>query len=208
MTFKQKLENFKYYYKWHTIIAVFVIFLAVIGIKSCVESKEPDINILYVSDKYVQNDAGEKFQKQLSQNNFITDVNKDGKEYFYFEPVIISYEGNDNQNFAVYQKLQVQMFAGQQSLMLVHQYVLEDYDGAFENIGDYAKEDDKTFTGNQKFVSGISVEGNKFLEDIGINTENLYIAMHVRTEKQIKKGELEDEYKQAYKILDFILENQ
>ena len=74
MTFKQKLENFKYYYKWHTIIAVFVIFLAVIGIKSCVESKEPDINILYVSDKYVQNDAGEKFQKQLSQNNFITDV--------------------------------------------------------------------------------------------------------------------------------------
>ena len=79
------------------------------------------------------------------------------------------------------------MFAGQQSLMLVHQYVLEDYDGAFENIGDYAKEDDKTFTGNQKFVSGISVEGNKFLEDIGINTENLYVAMHVRTEKQIKK---------------------
>ena len=92
MTFKQKFENFKYYYKWHTIVAIFVIAITAFGVKSCVDSKEPDINILYVSDKFVSDDTSEKFQKILEDNNLIKDINKDEREYFFFESKDIDYK--------------------------------------------------------------------------------------------------------------------
>ena len=208
MTIRKKLENFIYYYKWHTIVAVLVILLVAFGIKSSLDSKEPDVNILYVSDKATAAEASENLKKTLDKNKLVKDVNKDGEEYLYFESLVLSFDDSNNQDFALYQKLQVQMFAGTQSLMLVHQYVLEDYDGAFEDIGEYADKGLKTVSGVQGFVTGISVEGNKLLESAGINTENLYVSMHVRTEKQKKKHELEEEYKLAHEIMEFILDNQ
>lgn len=208
MAFKKRIENFFYYYKWHTVAAIFVILILLFGIKSSIDSKEPDLNILYVSDKVTAPEATNNFKKTLDENKLIKDVNEDGEKYFYFEPLVLSFDDNSNQDYALYQKLQVQMFTGVQTLMLVHQYVLEDYDGAFDNIGAYAGKDDKTFKGSEKFVTGISVEGNRLLEDIGINTENLYVSMHIRTEKQQEKGELEKEYKLAEKVLEFILDNQ
>ena len=91
--------------------------------------------------------------------------------------------------------------------MFLHQYVVEDYDGAFEDMSSFAG-DRKTVVGKEGYVTAVSVEGSKYLESLGINTENLYITVHRRTEKDIKKGKLDREYELAHKIVKFVLEQE
>lgn len=47
--FGKWLENFWYYYKWHTIIAVILIVGIIVGISSCVSRKKMDLCIYYFS---------------------------------------------------------------------------------------------------------------------------------------------------------------
>jgi len=207
MTFKQKAEHFFYYYKWHVIIAIFVVIILGLLLKSCTASKEPDINIAYISDKAVSNEAYDKLFEKLQKNNLIADINKDGEPIFYFDPLEVDFE-TSSQDYEVYEKLQLQLSVGTQTLIFAHKYALEDFEWAFDDVSEYANETNKTFTNSKGTIIGISVEGNKFLESIGINTENLYASMHIKTAEQKDKNGLDAEYKHAYKILEFILENQ
>lgn len=207
MSFKEKRENFWYYYKWHTLIGILVILVVVYAVKTSVGSKENDLFMVYVSDMVVNSDSSDMLEKDLKDNDILKDVNGDGEKVFYLDTMIVSMEDNNN-DMAVMQKLQVYMMAGEQSLMLVHKYIPEDYDGAFEDISAYASEDDVTYTGADGKVTAISVEGNSYLEKLGFNTENLYIAIHARTEKQEKKHVRDGEYENARNTLKYILDNK
>ncbi len=207
MSFKKKLENYWYYYKWHTVIAVFIIFVVGFTIKSATESKENDLFMVYVSDKAIDTDVSGKLGKDLEKNKLIKDVNGDSEVNFYLDTLVTSLDGN-NSDVASMQKLQVYMLAGEQSLMLVHKYIPEDYDGTFEDISAYASEDDTVYKGSNGKITAISVEGNSYLENMGINTENLYIGIHARSDKQIEKHERDAEYKMAHNILKYILKNK
>lgn len=206
MTFRKKLENFFYYYKWHTLAAVFIIAIVGFSVHSSMTSYEPDLNMVYVSDKPMASDTSERFEKSLKSASLVSDVNGDGKVRFLFEPMVMSMD-SENADYTLAQKLQVYMFAGSQSVMFLHQYVVEDYDGAFEDMSSFAG-DRKTVVGKEGYVTAVSVEGSKYLESLGINTENLYITVHRRTEKDIKKGKLDREYELAHKIVKFVLEQE
>ena len=52
MKFKKKLENFFYYYKWHVVAGIAAILILIPMIMSFTDNSEPDLNIIYVSDKY------------------------------------------------------------------------------------------------------------------------------------------------------------
>ncbi len=206
MTFKEKLENFFYYYKWHTIIAVIAVALIGYCVHSSLTSHEPDVYISYVSDVPVSSDTASKMEKSLAENSLMKDVNGDGVKRFLLDPTVVSMDTSDGSDYAILQKLQVNMFAGSQTLMLVHKYVVEDYDGAYEDMSAFA-EYGETIVGEENFPTAVSVAGNKYLEDMGINTENLYLAIHRRTEKDVEKGERNAEYALAYDVAKFILEN-
>lgn len=207
MTFKQKAEHFFYYYKWHVIITVLAVIILGLILKSCTSTKEPDISIAYISDHAVSSEASDKLFEELQKNKLIYDINNDGEPFYYFDPFIVDFE-NTSQNYDIYDKLQLQLSVGTQTLTFAHQYALEDYEWAFDDIGKYAKDSHKTVTGSNGSVLGISIEGNKFLESVGINTENLYVSIHKRTAEQKGNNNLDNEYKCAHKILEFILENQ
>ena len=208
MTFKQKAEHFFYYYKWHVILTVIAVLVAGLIFKSCTSVKEPDVNIAYISEASVSTETYDKLFEELKKNNLILDVNGDGETGFYFDPTIVKFTNATSEDYQIYEKLQVVLSAGSQSLILAHQYALEDFEWAFDDIGKYAKDSDKTVSNSKGAVIGISVEGNEFLESIGISTENLYVSMHLRTESQIKKGKFEKEFAHAHEILKFILEKQ
>ena len=52
MNFKSKLQNFWYYYKYYLLIGTVLIFALFVAINSCVNRKNYDLNILYVSYGY------------------------------------------------------------------------------------------------------------------------------------------------------------
>ncbi len=207
MSFKKKTENFWYYYKWHTIIGILALVLIAYAIKSSVGSKENDLFMVYVSDKGVNPASCDMLETDFKDSDILKDVNGDGEKVFYLDNMVVSMDGTNN-DMALLQKLQVYMMAGEQSLMLVHKYIPEDYDGAFEDISAFASEDDVTYTGAEGKITAISVEGNSYLESLGFNTDNLYIALHARTEKQEKNHVRDGEYKNARRALKYILDNK
>ena len=207
MKFKKKLENFFYYYKWHVVGGIAAILILIPVIMSFTDKSEPDLNIIYVSDKYVSIDVSKNFEKSLNDQKLIHDIDNDGKKTFVFDPLVISYDDN-NQDMAIMQKLQVYMMAGEQTLMLVHRYVAEDYDGAFEDISKYDPGDGTAYTGREGFVTAISVEGNRYLEGLGINTENLYVTMHTKTQSKKKDEKRDKAFNAAYEVLEYILNNK
>ncbi len=64
---KEKLENFWYYYKWHTLIAVFFIFVIVVMITQMVGREEHDIKILYAGPYMISDNASNELASTVEQ---------------------------------------------------------------------------------------------------------------------------------------------
>ena len=78
----EKLENFWYHYKWHTIVAVFVLVVGVILTLQLCTKVDYDMHVIYAGEKIIKN----------------TSLSGDGKsEYFDFVSVLGSI-GNDENN--------------------------------------------------------------------------------------------------------------
>lgn len=88
----EKLSNFWYYYKWHTLVAVFVVIVAVVLIVQCCSREKYDIYILYAGDKSISNSSqdGNISERMKFINSFGTvcsDFDGDGKISIAFKPL-------------------------------------------------------------------------------------------------------------------------
>lgn len=76
---KQKFQNYWYHYKWHTIAALFAVFVVVLIVSSKVTTPEPDVLLYYGGPSYFSEDA-----VQAVEDAFATvmaeDKNGDGKK--------------------------------------------------------------------------------------------------------------------------------
>ena len=202
---KERLENFLYYYKGHIIAALFIVILIVIGFRSCAEKTMPDLKMVYFSTGFVKDESAAALEQDLRDNGFVKDIDADGEAQFYIDRITHDFDVNGTADEATINKIQTMIYAGDHTLVLAHRYALEDYDGCFEDISDKADGFDVFVSPEESFVSGISVEGNTYLESLGINTDNLYVAMRRRTQKQLEKGSDEQQFKVAYEVMDYIL---
>ena len=80
MTFRQKWENYWYHYKWTTFIAVFIVALIIIGIKSFTSKTNPDLYMVYLSNTIIQSDDINNIEKLITvQGGDTTNDNKQHK---------------------------------------------------------------------------------------------------------------------------------
>lgn len=77
MTAKEKRENFWFYYKWHVVAAVILVFLAAYFIKDVMFKTEPDYTVGVLTDGGLQTGALEALEAALPQ--FFDDCNGDGR---------------------------------------------------------------------------------------------------------------------------------
>ena len=79
LTFKQKMQNYWYHYKWHTLAGLFILFVGAIIVFSKISTPEPDTLLYYGGPAYFSEDA-----VQSVENAFATvmseDKNGDGKK--------------------------------------------------------------------------------------------------------------------------------
>lgn len=55
----EKLSNFWYYYKWHTLVVLFAVIVAVVLVVQCCSREKYDIYILYAGDKAISNSSSD-----------------------------------------------------------------------------------------------------------------------------------------------------
>ncbi len=93
-TFKEKLVNFWYHYKWHTIVAAFVILALIVCISQCSAKPSYDIQILYAGSAMIKvKNEGADFSDienmMSSSKRVVPDIDGDSEQvisitnYFY-----------------------------------------------------------------------------------------------------------------------------
>lgn len=79
MSFKKKLENFWYYYKIHTLVAIFILIVVAITVQQCASKVDPDMTVVVATNNPVlSQDNQDRLQNYLG--TFTSDLNKDGKK--------------------------------------------------------------------------------------------------------------------------------
>ncbi len=90
MTIKQKIENFWYHYKWHTILSLAVAFALAVGVTQCATRVKYDQTCILYCDRVVPDNTVAALERQLQA--LVTDA--DGNGEALLELVNVSYDAD------------------------------------------------------------------------------------------------------------------
>jgi hypothetical protein len=134
--FKKKWENYWFYYKIHTIVAVLVIIVLAVLIKQCADRVEPDMTIVLVSNNVMlTDDQTTRLDSQLSKLS--ADVNNDGHKSVQVEVLYMDKNQDGQMLQALQQKLMVEEAATDDALYITddaYYKILSKSKGFFVNL--------------------------------------------------------------------------
>ena len=107
--------------------------------------------MVYLSNAIVTDESVDKIETGIIDKASLGDVDGDGKIIVFMEHIVSQFDVNAYVDEATAGKIQTVMFGGQHTLMLVHRYALEDYDGIFET----------------EAVISVYTKGTEYLEKLG-----------------------------------------
>ena len=102
--FKKKLENYWFYYRIHTIVAVVLILIVGVLVKQCSDRVEPDVTVMIVSRTVNLTDAQTASIQNMLQK-YTTDINGDGHKVAECECYYFGDAENAQMNYALQAKL-------------------------------------------------------------------------------------------------------
>ena len=196
---KSKLSDFWYYYKWHVIIAVVIAAILAFTIRDCSHKVEPDVSVRGILNAYVAEESRQALEQTLYDAGLIPDINADGKQNCMLQLLTVPAEVKSEQDMAVQMQITLGFAADDAVLYLIDEEFLELYEeqGIFQPLDVFAAQ--QTVPQEQLYVGpetgevlGVSLQGNALLEQCGMNTETLYLAM-----RMIRQNEQDDPEVQA-----------
>lgn len=137
MTFIQKLENFWYHYKWHTLFGIFAAVVAAVCISQCAGRSEPDAMVMYVGEiKNMLIPAQDSRDQSLEDDVMREDYNGDGEkkvEVFQLIIPVVEVGGEYDYDDAVAQtnnterqRMYTEVATGVSVVYLLHPYIYEE----------------------------------------------------------------------------------
>ena len=182
MTFKEKLSNYWYYYKWHTVIGALALVFLLITLVECAQKKTPDLSVAYAGYEYITTD---EFQNDISE--IVGDVNGDGIEYVFVDNITIPKEIKTEQDLAMNQKLILLFVDGETRMFILERDFMDAYVDAFENLDgilpDDTLENALEYEGKKIAVSTLNCPK---LEKYGLSKDNLYMGILTINENNLK----------------------
>ena len=203
---RAKLENFWYHYKWHTIISVFLVFVAVIGIWQYIDTPQYDYQIILYTSRSDTTALATALNKELCALG--DDINGDGE--VNVQIYNMSYGDMDsNSNFrnSQAQALRGELMSDRCFLIITDEDRFEQLDqqGYFENSqlpdnnGKSYRIDDKSAFG-QKLISDFNEMHYNYDKDI---ENGLYFSVRYANSDDAEIIRKREEQKQLlYKIME------
>lgn len=135
MTFIQKLENFWYHYKWHTLLGIFGLVIGLICIVQCAGQKEPDAMLMYAGRFKVP----EEYRENSIETIMKKDYNNDGEKNADVFQIIIPIMETDGEfeledkvaitNNEEFRRFYTELANGSSVIYLLHPYLYEQAKG-------------------------------------------------------------------------------
>lgn len=191
-TFKEKLNNFWYHYKIHTILASFLIVVLAVSVTQCARRPKYDLEILYFAYKPAIDaqtlSMGDYFQK------FAEDVNGDGEVNINVINCSVNDSNKDPSRFTMFSKVQAILASEETvSVYVVDQKAMEYFDDALDisifkekptPLGDEFYE--KTAIANYTLPKDLSV-GLRAIKGTTFENKEKAVQAHKAGEKFIEK---------------------
>lgn len=117
-TFKEKLDNFWFHYKWHTIAILLALVVLCTGVSQCAGRTNYDMEIVYFAFKPIQDERVEKIAEYFE--DITSDINGDGEVHVQIINCSItkSPTGSDY-DMAIIQKLQTTLAGNPSALLFI-----------------------------------------------------------------------------------------
>ena len=207
--FKSKWDNYWYYYKIHTWIGIFVVFVLAVTITQCVQTVKPDVYIDLVTSVPVTDSS---IALDGVFDDVLTDVNEDEKKHISISTLYLSEEMKSEQDMAMQQKMMLELAAGDVSLFIFDKINLDRYitQDAYSPLSDFIdltpyQAMDGKLVERDGVPYAISLKGSKKLQELGFATDDLYGAFRFVPEKAAKDEKKMMEYQNAAAILTELL---
>lgn len=118
-------QNYWEYYKLHTIAVLFVVILTAVGVRSCMNKVDIDLNVMYVGEYLMP--MPEKLEAMLKES--VKDVDGDGKVTINISNDAYSGGKDVEAGVAIFNKIDAELMAGDPFILMTD----EVYIGRFEN---------------------------------------------------------------------------
>lgn len=176
----KKFKNF-FYYEWKKLLLIILVAsLVVVTIKQCTAKVHTDLGVLYVSD--INPGDISPLAENIKSLSVIKDTDSDGEVVVKTRTILISSDDALNMEQQVPQQIQFEIISGENMLFIINEETLKTYAAelSFADIGDVT---DKQGIPEEKCrayptgeVYAVSLEDNKLLTSLGINTKNMFVA--------------------------------
>lgn len=203
---RAKLENFWYHYKWHTIISVFLVFVAVIGIWQYLDTPQYDYQIILYTSRSDTTALATALNKEICAVG--DDINCDGE--VNVQIYNMSYGNMDsNSNFrnSQAQALRGELMSDRCFLIITDKDRFKQLadEGYFENLGlpdnsgmSYRVDDKSVF--GQKLISDFNEMNYNYDKDI---ENGLYFSLRYANSDDAEITQKREQQKQLlYKIME------
>ncbi len=198
MSFKKKLDNYLYYYKYHTIIGLIIVLLASYYYFTASGNKQSDFNIVLFS---INNPFADLNIKQDLDDLIVSDKNK--KEVkISFLPFDVS-DQNSQASMMSFQALAVWVSAQDVDILMANEEIIKNYsideEGkstyTFVPLNEYKIDSVKSLEDNDKNKIALLVSDLKRLKNIEFFDKDLYISI-------VSNGKNKDK---AEKVINYLL---
>lgn len=196
---EKKARNFLHYYKFHILIGIVLLFVMVFTIRGCVLRVDPDLNVAFVGNIYLDNSDLLKQKVEAA----VPEITEPG-----FDNAFLAKDMDGQQAYAMQMKAMVLFGAADTDLFILDKENFRKYaaQGAFMNLDEWGAElkvdmnlNSELIVGTEedpaKHLYGVNIGKNKFLAESGVIGEELIAAIPVRS-KNVEK---------AKKLVEFLL---
>ena len=209
-SFQKKWQYFWDYYKIHTFVVLFVILIAGVTIYQSVTAPNYDFNVSYAGAYNLVDENAELLRQKMSE--FVTDSDGDGEDGVAFNRISFM-EGNEDPQveYASITRLQLEVTDKNSILFIFDEtkapyYIgVSEMEGVFLESGEWLEGEigeEELYISNGKAYT-VSLKGSKILEECGINSDNLYVA--VRNYAEEPDDELKEKIADAKNIANAIV---
>ena len=196
---KKKFENFWYYYKWHTVLAVFIIAVLIVGTAQCSTKRENDYLIMLGFKRYVPEKVINSMCDYIEK--YGEDINEDGEVIVQIMDVS-TYSGQDSELFkAASSKMEAESFRNEIMLYIVDDGFYDEMNNKVVIFDTYDKFDDKDST-------AYNLNDTEFAEYVNSNYNSPFITTNTYfTKRKINKDNAKSvqNMKNAEKLLDNLI---
>ena len=167
---KEWREYFWDYYKWHTIATIVAMIVIISTINDCVHRINYDLQIDYISEHMISDNASDALRELIEEH--IVDVGKNGSPEAYVKVIDMSENADPQYTQAMYTKYSVEM-AYTDSFVFI---LSKKYADTLSEEEIFEKAESWTDVPSYNGYC-INLEGCKALDELGIDTNDLYLGI-------------------------------